>query len=71
MMQIGESRKFDIFILVIIIVSSILLAIESPLDNPTSVKTAVLLYFDIAITVIFTTEVLIKVIARGWLLCGP
>lgn len=63
-------RHFDNVILVFIIISTLLLAVESPLDNPDSKKTHILIYIDYVMTTIFTIEMMIKIIALGFACCG-
>ncbi|XP_073235068.1 voltage-dependent L-type calcium channel subunit alpha-1D-like [Porites lutea] len=60
-------RYFDDFILVIILISSVLLAVEDPV-NPNSPRNEVLRYFDFVITGIFALEVLVKMIDLGVIL---
>ena len=61
---------FDNIIMVFIVFSTILLAWESPLDDPYSVKTQNLLIFDYVMTGIFSVEMLIKICALGFILNG-
>lgn len=53
-----------------ILISSVFLAIENPLDDTVTKKSIALSYMDIIITSIFTLEVFIKLIARGLLING-
>ena len=53
-----------------ITVSTILLAIDGPLNDPKSTQVAVLAYIDYVMTAIFTIEMVIKMIAVGLLLNG-
>ena len=53
-----------------IIISSISLAFENPLIDPTNDWSLTLYYIDIVMTIIFGLEVLIKVIAHGFLFNG-
>lgn len=64
-------RHFDNVILVFIIISTILLAVETPLDDPCSTKTIVLQYIDYVMTAIFAIELIIKIIALGLACSGP
>jgi len=64
-------RHFDNVILVFIIISTILLAVETPLDDPNSQRTYTLIYIDYAMTAIFTIEMLVKIFALGFACCGP
>jgi hypothetical protein len=60
---------FDYLILGLIGVSTILLAFENPLSDPTNETFHILSKIDAVITVIFTLEALIKIISRG-LICN-
>ncbi|XP_068707283.1 voltage-dependent calcium channel type A subunit alpha-1-like isoform X2 [Montipora foliosa] len=61
---VANLRYFDDFILVVILMSSILLAVEDPV-HPNSTRNKVLQYFDYGITAIFAFEVLVKMIDLG------
>ena len=65
-----ESTIFKYVVLAIIIISSIFLAVENPLDSLTSRKTVVLNVLNQVVTVIFGVEIIIKVIATGLLFNG-
>ena len=54
-----------------VILSTVLLAIDNPLDDPTSKKQRVLSKLDYTMTFIFFLEALIKVVALGFLFNGP
>ena len=56
---------FEGFILLIILLSCILLIIDSPLADPDSNTSSVLYAMDIFITVIFSTEMLLKMFSFG------
>ena len=58
--------KFDSVILGFIVISSIALAIDSPLLNPESTFAISLVYMDYALTAIFSIEMMLKVIALGF-----
>ena len=53
-----------------IIISSIALAFENPLNDPDSTLSRILINTDIVMTIIFAVEVIIKVISHGLLLNG-
>lgn len=53
-----------------IIVSTILLAIEDPFENPESTKNAVMGILDIILSIIFLFELLIKVVVLGFAFNG-
>ncbi|XP_027058824.1 voltage-dependent N-type calcium channel subunit alpha-1B-like [Pocillopora damicornis] len=60
-------RHFDNFILVIILISSVLLALEDPVYE-NSKRNQVLTYFDYVFTTIFAMEVIVKLIDYGAIL---
>lgn len=49
----------------LIVISTINLALENPLDNPKARKLAILGYIDYGMTAVFTIEMLLKMIAFG------
>ena len=61
---------FDWTILIFICISTINLAIESPLDEPGSQKVIILEYIDYGMTLIFIIEALLKIITFGFLFNG-
>lgn len=69
--QIIRSSYFDHMILVIIFVGSILLAVDNPLNDPSSTQSIALGIMDNVFTAIFLIEMLLKVIDLGFLLNGP
>ena len=71
MIKTEESNIFKNAILICIIISSIMLAFENPLTDPESTYAKVLLLLDNIMTGIFTLEVIIKVISRGFIFNGP
>jgi hypothetical protein len=68
--RICEDSRFEKFILVLIVISSILLSQENPLNDPNSNLMRVLNYIDIGITSTFVLEALLKIIAYGWIFNG-
>ena len=62
--------KFDKFVLILIIISSVLLAMESPLKDPDSSFVATLFYADIVMSIAFAIEALLKLISYGVLFNG-
>jgi len=68
--KIVESKVFAYFILLTIIVSSIQLALDSPLIDPESEFKSVLFYLDLITTLIFCLEGILKMIAYGLLRNG-
>jgi hypothetical protein len=63
--------KFDPFILVCIVLSTILLTLENPLDDPKGQKADILYQIDLVVTIIFILECALKVLTFGFLFCGP
>lgn len=61
-----ESKPFDIIILLLIGISSILLALDNPLNDPDSVLAKFLFYADIVLTSLFAFESITKIIAYGF-----
>ena len=61
------SKVFDDLILVCIISSSVMLALDNPLDDPESTLIVTLTYIGIFFTVVFIFECIVKVIAKGFL----
>ena len=59
------------FIIVFIVLSSIQLALENPLNDPNGKFVSVLNHIDIVFTSIFACEALLKIISQGFLLNGP
>jgi hypothetical protein len=70
MFQILTSLWFERAMMVIIVVSSIQIAISSPLNDPEGTLQKILDYIDIATTIIFTMEGFIKIISVGFYWCG-
>jgi hypothetical protein len=68
--KITNSKKFETVILFFIVASSILLALENPLDDPNGSKMKLLNNLDIFMTVIFTLECILKVLANGFIING-
>ncbi len=65
--RIVESKPFDMIILFLIAFSSILLALDNPLNDPESDLTKFLHYADIILTSLFAFESITKIIAYGFL----
>nr|CCA23261.1 hypothetical protein ALNC14_094040 [Albugo laibachii Nc14] len=64
-------RYTENLLLSLILLSSILLAADNPLDDPNSSLSRNLIYFDRAFTWLFSAEMIFKVIDRGVLCNGP
>lgn len=66
---------FDNFILFLILFSTILLTLETPLDPPLGHKDGnkafILNKIDVVVTILFTWELVIKVIVYGFAINGP
>lgn len=61
---------FDRFTLVLIGISSVALAVDNPLRDPDSGVSAVLDYAEVVLTVLFSLEMVLKVLANGFI-CMP
>ena len=61
---------FDHIILVLIIISSILLALDNPLNDPNGEMSKTLRILDIIMTVLFTIECATKIIVTGFISNG-
>lgn len=68
---VNNKKYFENTILLLILVTTINLALESPLDDPESKKLQVLNYIDYVMNAIFTIEMLLKIVAFGFLFNGP
>jgi hypothetical protein len=64
-------EHFDNVILFLIVFSTFMLILESPLNDPKSTMMDNLYYIDIVVTILFTLELILKVIVLGFLLNGP
>ena len=71
MNKIAKKKHFEWLIVSLIILSTITLSIENPLDNPQSLKAKILYYMDLVLSSSFITEALIKIIAQGLIFNGP
>jgi hypothetical protein len=61
----GLNARFNNFVIFLIIISSIMLVIDNPLNNPDDALMRLIAHVDIFITALFFCESLIKVIAKG------
>ena len=61
---------FDAVIILLILVSTATLAFEHPLEDPNSEKMQILEKIDIAMTVVFSLEAVLKIITSGFLFNG-
>jgi hypothetical protein len=71
MSHIVHHPKFDPFILTMIVVSTILLTLENPLDNPEGEKVKILEKIDLVVTSIFIAECVFKLATFGFIINGP
>ena len=62
--------SFDYFILTLIMFSTFMLILESPLMDPESKKAEVLYWIDVVVTGFFTLELILKVIVYGYIMNG-
>jgi Ca2+-binding EF-hand superfamily protein len=63
--QLSEDPRFQGFVLICIIISSLCLAYEHPLDDPESAKTQTLFGLDVLLTLIFTFEMFLAMMKKG------
>jgi hypothetical protein len=68
--KIVSYNYFDSFILFMIVMSTILLTLENPLDDPNGDFVDILFKIDIAVSIIFVIELLLKVFVYGFLFNG-
>lgn len=71
MLAISQAKWFENFIILLIVVSSVQLTLENPLLDPKGWEATSLKWCDRVMTFLFTCEVIIKVIAHGFLFNGP
>lgn len=69
--RLATNPHFDNFILACILLSSICMAIDTPLRNPGDTFTQILRTLDTVFSVIFIGEMLVKLVALGVLLWSP
>ncbi len=67
---IEKGKPFNNIILLLICISTINLAVETPLDRPGATKLKVLQYIDYFMTFMFTSEMLIKWFTYGFAFTG-
>jgi hypothetical protein len=65
-----DLRHFDTFSNVMVVFSTVLLAIDNPLDDPNSHKQVLLTSLDYFTTTIFSLESIIKIVVFGLLFNG-
>lgn len=57
--------------MIVIVVSGVALGLETPFTDPDGTLSRTLQMIDTISTTIFVLEIVIKVIAKGFLFCGP
>jgi len=65
-----ENKWFQNIILFLIIVSTVTLALDTPLDDPNGQKLVILEKIDYFMTAAFTLEAMVKIIASGFMFAG-
>ena len=70
MFKIVTNKYFDYFIILVIVLSAVQLALDSPMGNPQSVMKKTLFWIDVTTTVIFILEALMKNLTYGFLMNG-
>lgn len=68
--NIVTDRRFDYFVIVIIIISAVQLAMDNPLRDPQSEFKSILQWIDLATTIVFILEAIFKTLAFGFLMNG-
>ena len=69
-MKLVNHKAFGIAIMVCIVISTVTLAFEEPLEDPNSEKRVIIGFIDYVMTTIFTIEAMLKIIALGFLFNG-
>lgn len=67
----SNHSRFGNIVLLLIVISTVGLAVQTPLDDPESDKVAFLTYMDHVMTGLFVCEMMTHIIARGFIMCGP
>ena len=65
-----KNKFFEYFILAMIVLSSVQLALENPLNNPEGKLVDILFVLDIILTIIFSLEAAFKIVAFGFVFNG-
>ena len=68
--QIASHKHFGNFIIFLIGISTICLALQTPLDDPNGLQTVILTYIDYVMTGFFICEMFTNIFAKGFALCG-
>jgi hypothetical protein len=69
-LYIFNQKYFEDLSNIFVLLSTILLAVDNPLDDPESLKQKILGYLDIVMTSVFGFEAVIKISVFGFLLNG-
>lgn len=69
--MIVHNRIYKVFIIICIVASGLYIAIQSPLVNPNSTLSSVLYWVDVATSIIYLIEFLMKIVTFGFILNGP
>eukprot|EP01084_Bolivina_argentea_P291296 500624_1 len=70
LLQITENELFDRFILLCIVINCVFLAMDDN-PNPNSYKAKLLFYSELIFNILYTFEMIIKIIAWGLIFSGP
>lgn len=68
--RIVEHPYYNSIVLFLISISTVLLTLDNPLNDPNGILTAVLNILDIVLTILFTLECTINIILVGFLMNG-
>lgn len=64
--RVVESTKFDSLVTLLIIFSSICLALDNPLHDPNSLHIKIMQVLEVGFTIVFIIEMIIKICAHGF-----
>lgn len=64
--RLAQKKYFDFFIVFVIILSSVQLALDNPLNAPGGAENRLIFIIDIITTVVFIFEALVKIISYGF-----
>ena len=59
-------QRFEIFIIILIILSSVVMCLDTPLLDEDSVLKIILFWLDVVFTLLFMVEAALKIIAMGF-----
>lgn len=68
--ELQANKWFERFIILLIGISTVCLALQTPLDDPESTLIVTLTYIDFVMTAFFICEMFTKIFAFGFVLCG-